>query len=159
MQISDSLEKIREYTRKNEELTRCHHFLFNLPLEKSTHKADVVVIGLNPGESDSDWNLGKDFPTEESSEFDFHEEFGKGRSSVRWSQYCRKYLGSSNIVQTEFFFWSSRNLNKEFSDRFGYKFQESPHFLFCRDRNKELLDFHKPRLVVSTGTSYSDLFS
>ena len=61
-------------------------------------------MGLNPGEAKTDWEYGTNLPTEESSEFDFHDEFGKGRSSVRWSQLCEEYLPNSDIFLSEFFF-------------------------------------------------------
>ncbi len=46
------------------------------------------MLGLNPGEAKTAWGYETNLPTEESSEFHFHDEFGKGRSSVRWSQLC-----------------------------------------------------------------------
>ena len=81
---------------------------------KGLETADVIVMGLNPGEAKTDWDYGTNLPTEESSEFDFHDEFGKGRSSVRWSKLCKDYLPNSNIFLSEFFFWSSLNLDSGF---------------------------------------------
>ena len=49
--------------------------------------SDAIVIGLNPGESPRDWDYGKNLPTEESHEFDFHDQFRKGRTAVTWSKY------------------------------------------------------------------------
>ncbi len=86
--ISNNLEKIREFTQENPELLKSHHFLFNCPLNKEFDKAEALVIGINPGESDNDWNFQDNLPTEESNEFDFQEEMGNVRSSVRWSQLC-----------------------------------------------------------------------
>ena len=106
-QISKILEEIREYTQNHTELKKSHHFLFNCPLSSGPSCADVIVIGLNPGETRSDWECRTSLPTEESSEFDFHDEYGRGRSSVRWSKLCREYLPNSNIFLSEFFFWSS----------------------------------------------------
>ena len=103
-QISKTLEEIREYTQKNPELKKSHHFLFNCPLDSESDLADVIVIGLNPGETRPDWNYGTNLPTEESSEFDFHDELGRGRSSVRWSQLCKEYLPNNDIFLSEFFF-------------------------------------------------------
>jgi len=164
MNLSETLNKIRSHTRKHLELKKCHHFLFNLPLDKTSIKADVLVIGLNPGEWDSDRNDGIKTPTEETHEFDFHEEFGKGRASIPWSKVCKRYLPDSKIFQSEFFFWSSPQAGEDkrkekFSERFGYKFKDCPHFDFCKECNLELIRFHKPKLIVATGTSWVDLFS
>ena len=157
--ISNRLKDIREYTQNNHELKQSHHFLFNCPLDKRSKIADVIVMGLNPGEAKTDWEYGTNLPTEESSEFDFHDEFGKGRSSVRWSQLCEEYLLNSDIFLSEFFFWSSGNLDSEFKDRFGYSFKNCPHFDFCKKCNEEMIDFHKPKLIVATGTSWAKFFS
>ena len=163
MNLSETLNKIRNYTRENLELQKCHHFLFNLPLDKTSIKADVLVIGLNPGEGPFDWDYVNtpNTPTEETHEFDFHEEFGKGRSSIGWSKDCKKYLPDSKIFQSEFFFWSSPQVGEDgkkekFSERFGYKFKDCPHFDFCKECNLELIRFHKPKLIVATGTTHVD---
>ena len=161
MDLSETLNKIRNYTRENLELQKCHHFLFNLPLDKTSIKADVLVIGLNPGEGPFDWDYIKapNTPTQETHEFDFHNELGKGRASIKWSKDCKKYLPDSKIFQSEFFFWSSANTNDEFINRFGYSFKDCPHFDFCKECNLELIRFHKPKLIVATGTSWVDFFS
>ena len=162
--LSKTLNKIRNYTRKHSELQKCHHFLFNLPLDKTSIKADVLVIGVNPGEGPSDWKL-VNTPTEETHEFDFHEEFGKGRASIPWSKTCKKYLPDSEIFQSEFFFWSSPQAsenprNEKFSERFGYSFKhclrKGAHFDFCKECNLELIRFHKPKLIVAPGTTHVD---
>ena len=158
MNLPETLNKIRNYARENLELKKCHHFLFNLPLDKTSIKADVLVIGLNPGEWPSDWDY-VNTPTEETHAFDFHVEFGKGRASIPWSKVCKRYLPDSKIFQSEFFFWSSANTNDEFINRFGHSFKDCPHFDFCKECNLELIRFHKPKLIVAPGTSWVDLFS
>ena len=110
--LSRTLSNIRRYTKEHTELQKSHHFLFNLPLEKKSTKADVIVIGLNPGETDEQWNPAQwhsdiTLPTEETNEFDFHEVSKRSRSSIRWSRLCNQYLPNSQIVLSEFFFWSS----------------------------------------------------
>ena len=89
---SNNLKKIRQFTKQNPELLKSHHFLFNCPLNKEFTSAEALVIGINPGESDNDWEYQDNLPTEESDEFDFHEETGNGRSAVRWSKLCEEYL-------------------------------------------------------------------
>ena len=127
--ITKNLEKIRKFSKENPELLKSHHFLFNCPLDKEFDKAEALVIGINPGESYDDWNFQDNLPTEESNEFDFHEEMGHERTEMRWSRLCKEYLGTNKIVLSEFFFWSSRQIGEDpnkgesFSERFGYKFK------------------------------------
>jgi hypothetical protein len=157
--LSQTLREVRAYTEKNAELKKSHHFLFNLPLETNTQNADVIVIGLNPGEHDSDWHL-HDRPTEETDEFDFHNEFGNGRSSLQWSKNCINFLPNQNIYLSEFFFWSSNSTRKKgFDDRFGYSFKDCPHLDFCMRCNLDMISSHKPKLIVATGLTYAQFFS
>jgi len=163
--ITKNLEKIRAFTQENPELLKSHHFLFNCPLNKEFDKAEALVIGINPGESYDDWNFQDNLPTEESNEFDFHEEMGHERTEMRWSRLCKEYLGSNKIVLSEFFFWSSRqvgedtNKGESFNERFGYKFKKCPHFYFCKEQNIDLIHFHKPKIIIAPGTSYADFFA
>ena len=157
--LSKTLEEVRGYTKKNQELQKSHHFLFNLPLENNSKIADVIVIGLNPGEHASDWNLCN-HPTEETNEFDFHNEFGNGRSSLSWSKNCTNFLPEQKIYLSEFFFWSSnRKRKKDFDDRFGYSFENCPHLSFCKKCNLEMFNYHKPKLIVAAGITYAEFFS
>ena len=90
--ITKNLEKIRAFTQENPELLKSHHFLFNCPLNKEFDKAEALVIGINPGESYDDWNFQDNLPTEESNEFDFHEEMGHERTEMRWSRLCKECI-------------------------------------------------------------------
>lgn len=157
--LSKVLKRIRSYTLNHPELKKSHHFLFNAPLVKNLKHADAIVIGLNPGETQEDWKYDSSLPTEESNEFDFHNEIGESRSSMRWRNECQKYLPNHNIVLSEFFFWSSNNVKEKFSERFGYSFKNSPHFGFCKECNEELIKFHKPKLIIATGTSWARFFA
>ena len=157
--LSKTLKDIREYTQNHNELKKSHHFVFNKPVDKYSKIADVIVMGLNPGEEVADWGYETNLPTEESSEFDFHDEFGIGRSTARWSKACKGYLPNKNIFLSQFFFWSSKDTKSIFKNRFGYSFKKSPHFNFCKNCNEEMIDFHKPKLIVATGTSFAKFFS
>ena len=162
--ITKNLLQIREYTKENEELSKSHHFLYNCPINKNSNLAEVIIVGINPGETSTDWIYEGDLPTEESSEFDFHEKIGRGSSSKRWIRLCEKYSKTKNIVLTEFFFWSSPQVGEDekkekFSERFGYRFEDCPHFEFCRDRNIELINLLKPKIIICPGVGCSDLFS
>ena len=90
--LSESLKKIRDYTQENEELLRCHHFLFNGIYEREKRKdlngkADVIVMSLNPADTEPDWEYRKETPTENSNEFDFHDYVEKiSGSAKRWER-------------------------------------------------------------------------
>jgi len=154
-----ALEKIRDYTQQHAELLKSHHFLFNAPLNGPINNADVVIIGLNPGETASDWLYEGSTPTEESSEYDFHSDSFRGKSSNRWITLCNEYLPNSRIVLSEFFFWSSSDIKSGFRDRFGYSFKKCPHLEFCKELNSELVLFHRPKLIVSTGTFWAEFMA
>ena len=163
--VTRNLSQIREYTKNNIELSKSHHFLYNCLVDKKENQGDVIIIGLNPGETEKDFEYRGSLPTEESSEFDFHEEHGRGRSSKNWLTLCKKFSQTNKIVLTEFFFWSSPQVGEDkergipFSERFGYKFEDCPHFEFCKEKNIELLEFHKPSLIMCPGVGYSELFA
>ena len=163
--ISRNLSQIREYSQIHKELKKSHHFLYNSLIGEDNEPAEVVIIGLNPGETDKDFDYLANLPTEESSEFDFHEEHGRGRSSKNWLTLCKKFSQTNKIVLTEFFFWSSPQVGEDkergipFSERFGYKFEDCPHFEFCKEKNIELVEFHKPSLIMCPGVGYSELFA
>ena len=128
--VTRNLSQIREYTKNNIELSKSHHFLYNCLVDKKENQGDVIIIGLNPGETEKDFEYRGSLPTEESSEFDFHEEHGRGRSSKNWLTLCKKFSQTNKIVLTEFFFWSSPQVGEDkergipFSERFGYKFED-----------------------------------
>jgi hypothetical protein len=149
--MKDVLKRVREYTQNNHDLMKCHHYMFNLPLSQK-QKADVIIIGLNPGESADDWKYDGPLPTEETSEFDFHNHSKvRSRSNIVWTKKCKDFFPDSSIYQTEFFFWSSSDLDNKFEERFGYEFYDNPHFDFCRKCNEEMFRYHKPKIICATG--------
>ena len=149
--MKSTLTEIREYTQKNSDLKKSHHFMFNLPLS-SEEKADVIIIGLNPGESDGDWKYIGPLPTEETSDFDFFDHLEvRSRSNLVWLKKCRDFFPSSSIYQTEFFFWSASNLSDGFEERYGYKFYENPHLQFCMQCNLKMFNYHRPKIICATG--------
>ncbi len=163
--MHENLSKIRKYTLKHPELMKCHHFLYDLPLNK-TYTPDVVVLGINPGETEEDFKLTKNIETdyifEESQQFDFHDLYGKGREKSSWKRKCEEFTGTKNILCSEIFFWSSPHPSEKsppnrpqfcFSDRFGYKFEDAPHFDFCTELNIELFEFYKPQYILMPGVS------
>jgi len=140
------------------ELQEAHHFLFDLPFSSSPDRCDFLVIGLNPGESSEDW---RNCPhrTEETSQYDFHEEYGASTGSKRWKSEVERYCGSLSGRETQFFFWSSKDTGKAFKNVFGTEFDRSPHLEFCRDLNEELIKRLQPKFIVAPGVSKSGLFA
>jgi hypothetical protein len=140
--MSEMLAQVRDYTRRHPELREAHHFLFDLPLNKENAPVEYLVFGLNPGESDHDWKIAPS-PTEESREFDFHERSGNpSPARERWRAMCRSFLGTSNVVFGEVFFWSSKDL-RQFRQRYG-PMRQSPHLRFCVELNQRLIEHHRP---------------
>lgn len=152
--LSENVALIRSYTQANDELKLAHHFLYDLRSPQDGEPR-FVVMGINPGETPSDWEKSRT-PTEETSEYDFHVEVGSGRSAIRWSKAAAFYLDDADYVQAELFFWSSADSGKAFSDRFG-SLRRSRHLPFCTVLNEQLIQHYQPRAVVFPGIGYAGL--
>lgn len=113
-------------------------------------------MGINPGEVDADWEMCPT-PTEETSEYDFHVQRGKGRTAIRWSKACTFFLGGADYVLTELFLWSSAN-TKTFKERFG-RLKTSKHLAFCTVLNEKLIRHYSPRAVILPGLGCAGLAS
>jgi hypothetical protein len=152
--LDSNIEAIRRYRDENAVLQQAHHFLYDLPLDKHAGRPEVVVMGINPGETqfDRDSCLG---PTEETWQHDFHADSRLGRSqgSKRWRDSMKFFSLGRPVIQTELFFWSS-NDQAEFKERFG-PLWASKHLRFCTDMNRSLLDIYQPRFVIFVGLSDS----
>jgi len=171
--ISESLIKIRKYTKGNEDLMQCHHFLFNGVYKRDNRdtnaKADVIVMSINPAETKDDWEqYNRETPTENSNELDFHTHITNeniSASAKRWERktkiFCEDLFGV-NINESAFFFWSSENIGKKFNETFGYNWKSKQcckHFDFCKERNIELIQYHKPKILIAPGIGGSKYFS
>ena len=164
--ISRNLQEIRDYpkAKENSELQEAHHFLYAVPWKHERDyariKYDVLVISMQPGESEDDWKRCE-APAEESMECDFLDpRFGGERAIHKWVKKCRNYLGfEMPVLETAFFFWSSRNTGKKFSQKFDYKYgslSHSRHWEWCKDKNLELIDAIRPKLIVAIGIGEMD---
>lgn len=145
--LTAELVEIAAYTAEHEELQQAHHWLFDLKSSPDSIP-EVAIVGLNPGEWYRDWEICPT-PTEESSRYDFHEVHGEGRASLPWTRLCNFFVGGRPFVQTELFFWSSRN-SKQLEERYG-PLRNSPHLAFCRDMNQRLFDKYDVKAVICTG--------
>ena len=150
MTPAECLERIRAYTQQHPELREAHHFLFDLPITEKRDPVDVLVMGMNPGESPSDFDIC-DPVAEESSAYDFHERDGAGRDHIPWHRRARTILRGTGAVQTEAFFWSSEKSGAKFRARFGTPIERSPHLKFCTEMNTALIAHHQPKVVVAVG--------
>jgi hypothetical protein len=155
VKTGDLIERIRKYTADRPELRCAHHFQFDLRWRPEM-PCVALVVGVNPGESDGDWKLSST-PTEETSLFDFHTVYGGGRSSIKWNRSAVKIVPTDQIVQSQIFFWSSKDEN-HFRERFG-SFERSLHLPFCRELNRELIRRLEPKIVICPGISKSTLVS
>tara|TARA_B100000925_G_scaffold31381_1_gene20828 strand:- start:68 stop:772 length:705 start_codon:yes stop_codon:yes gene_type:complete len=175
--MNKSLEKIRRYTKENNDLKQCHHFLFNAIYKRKERinqnrlndRADVIVVSINPAETKKDWeHHNKETPAENSNEKDFHTQIiheNISASAKRWESktkiFCEDIFGE-NINETAFFFWSSENIGKKFTETFGYNWKSKQclkHFNFCKERNIELIQYHKPKIVIAPGIGDANYFS
>lgn len=153
--LYSNIEAIRKYTVEHAELREAHHFLYDLPLSGDTEQPELVVMGINPGETQTD-KPSCPGPTEETSKYDFHEHSPSGRSkgSKRWRELTAKFTSGRSVVFTELFFWSSKN-HAELLERFG-SLWDSRHLKFCISMNKDLIEVYRPKAVIFVGLSNSE---
>ncbi|MEQ9506273.1 MAG: hypothetical protein RLO80_08365 [Hyphomonas sp.] len=157
MTPGDCIDTIEKYTKRHLELRRAHHFLFDLPLGNPTLSTDILVMGLNPGEHARCGYPDCPHFTQETSQFDFHTEYGGGVRDVDWNRHVQYYCGTLQVVQSEFFFWSSRRIGKPFEERFGqslWKCRE--HLEFCKTMNLHLIRHRQPKLIIAPGLGAGD---
>ena len=151
--MASEIAEIRSYTKLHPELSTCHHFQYDLPLaatpdlQNSGDKRTCLMLGINPGESAPDTTVA--WPTEETSEFDFHDQL-VGRESIRWTQKVRKILPTMRVWQSQLFFWSSKDRD-QLKDRLGSDIERSPHLAWCTDRNLALIQKRQPDIVILAG--------
>lgn len=158
MALVAQIERIRSYTRSNPELLQSHHFLYDLPLS-GNGDGEYLVIGVNPGEVESDWEKWPS-PTEETSLFDFHLASGsRGSGSTRWRNLVEQFCGTDRALMSEFFLWSSPDTGKAFQQRFGVPIERSPHLGFCLQANLELICTYMVKAVLAPGLKSVQLFS
>lgn len=152
--MEDQIKRVREHTLRHPELRQAHHFLFDLRL--STAGTEYIVMGVNPGETNADYDIPG--PTEETSLYDFHKPSDRGSSSSRWLKNISFFLETDRVTLAEYFFWSSSNTGLKFTERFG-PLKRSPHLVFCRDLNWELIAYHDPVAIISPGLGMAKLAS
>jgi hypothetical protein len=152
--LDSNIEAIRKYRDENPELQRAHHFLYDLPLHKDAGVPEVVVMGINPGETQYDRDACPG-PTEETWLHDFHAtpKAVRSRGSINWRRNLEFFSLGRSLIQTELFFWSSKN-QAEFQERFG-PLWNSKHLRLCVEMNQSLLKFYEPKFVIFVGLSNS----
>lgn len=151
--LRGNIERIAAYTAEHAELRRAHHWLYDLR-SPPVGKPNFVIMGINPGESPSDWEAAPE-PTEETSRYDWFEDKKRSRSSIRWSQLAAWFLDAKPYVMAELFLWSSRDM-KEFVERFG-ALAASPHLPFCREMNLDIITAYQPKAVILPGLGSAKL--
>lgn len=149
--LADNIAQIAAYTAGHPELSRAHHFLYDLRYPKHG-SPKIVVMGVNPGETEYDWTIAPT-PTEETSRYDFHTEEGGGRSAIRWSSAARYFLDGVDYVLAEIFLWSSYD-SRTFTERFG-PLAKSPHLPFCTAMNRDLIEVYQPSVIVLPGLTHA----
>ena len=128
-------------------------FLFDFPYRDGD--GNILVLGINPGETERDW---KDFPTglcEESSEINFREGMELPVNSKRWFNFIESVTPETKgITLSELFFWSSNKLS-DLDYRYG-NWREGELINFCVSANKRLIQNRQVDLVLFFGISMSE---
>jgi hypothetical protein len=145
--LAAEIEAVRAYTAADPKLRACHHFSYDFRLG-AFERAEYVVMGVNPGETDDDLRT-EPGPTEESSLFDYRGGVDS-QSRRRWFNACRRTLRTDRLALTELVFWSSPDVNA-LRARLG---DLGPYLGWCRELNQRLLEHHRPRAVVLPGFSF-----
>ena len=154
--IDSLLEQIRCLSAKFPAEQRPHHFSFDI--RSHPHRpVEVVVLGLNPGESVELAPVGPQHERvlEESSRSNFHEakDAGPNASSKRWKTRINQLIGDRSISFSNVFFWSSRNSHQSFEARFKSPLVNHSWIPFCTQCNLQLIEAYRPKLVMLMGVS------
>jgi len=152
--LDAAILQIRAYTQGHPELCAAHHFCYDLPLDTTAQKPEVLVMGINPGEIEDD-RLSYPGPTEQTWKHDFQQmgTLGKSLWGERWRKNASFFADNRPVVFTEFFLWSS-NDGAQFKQRFG-PLWKSPHLPFCISMNQRLIQEYRPKSVIFVGLSHS----
>lgn len=155
----DLLSMVREYDKLNPNVQTSHHFTFALPYVNNLNPniSKVLLMGFNPGETEHDWKKTHGTRAEESFRVNFNDK-NKSNSSNRWYSNIEFFLPNTDVLITEFIFWSSKTV-KQLEERIGQITPENEVVNFCVDINKKLIDSFKPDAVVFTGLSHYNVIS
>lgn len=167
MNLDSLIEEVSKYSKSMPGLKKAHHFKFAKPHpDHSKRGTKFVVMGMNPGETDQDW---KDHPKslceevyEETLRYDFREGKKIANNSKKWRANITDICGTSDVFQTEAFFWSSGNVRRKFEEKFGAKAQcpcMRHHFEFCKSVNLKLIAKLNPNAVVAPGLGWSNFLA
>ncbi|RYD86051.1 MAG: hypothetical protein EOP84_00320 [Verrucomicrobiaceae bacterium] len=163
------IREIREFTAADPKLASCHHFLFDLPLNRRS-KSELgaepdplpepltryVVLGLNPAGDSAGWSAcpkaGQAARWHGCEETSLRDGFDlERRRSQQYSKLVYKLLSTWDVVQSELFFWSTDNIREAFTTRFGQPFDGSGYLAWCAQRNWKLLEHYRPCGVIVAG--------
>lgn len=168
--MEDIIKEVRAYTAADARLASCHHFLFDLPLNRKSQReldaaeeidpgpvgVQFIVVGLNPAGDDKGWGS---CPKTDASrrwhgceETCLHDGFDlEHRRSQPYSKLVYKLLATWDVVQSELFFWSTDDIEEAFKARFGHEYGTSPHLGWCAERNWMLFEHYSPKAIIVAG--------
>jgi hypothetical protein len=155
IELTALLTNVRDYDSNSFDLKKSHHFLFGKYLFRNKSCHNVILMGFNPGETNSDWVKTNGERSEESFQYDFHSS-NPTSAAKRWNSAVDYFLPNSNIVSTEFFFWSTPNI-KDLVKKYGPIDPSNCHLNFCIDINSQLIKLLKPDLIIFTGISHASI--
>lgn len=138
-------QQVQAYHGRHSDLHVAHHYDFAI---EHGSNVKLFAFGLNPGETKEDKKLlsgnGHFNPYDPASATKF------SRSAKNYVSFLRDIMGGRDFLISEFFFWSSANLD-EFKSMYGCQLQESKHLGFCFDMNNQLFTHYKPDAVIVVG--------
>jgi hypothetical protein len=170
--LDAAAKEISDYTAKHVELRKAHSFVYDYPpFEefRSLGEPELVVMGINPGETEPDRLQMGVRPNETEEERKRREAAwtplettwnGNFRSQTPsahdWAEAISYYTESRRVVSTEIFFWSANDA-EEIEKRYGHPWWRSPHLKFCVKMNRLLIAEYQPKAVIFVGISARDI--
>ena len=148
------IEEVRKKWAEHPELKQSHHFVYDFLLRDGN--PNVLVLGINPGETSEDWQQFPKGQYEESRHLNFREKLPLSASSKKWFTFIENALPANvGVILSELFFWSS-NKAADLKTRYG-DWQNSELIEFCTEANQYLIKTHKVSLVLFFGLTFSKL--
>jgi hypothetical protein len=153
--LDAAIQCIRDYTDRHSKLKAAHHFVFDSPLDKCAGVPRFVMMGINPGETDSDRKDGL-----RAVERTWLRDFYDGKSeppskrNMRWRKLAKWFANDEPLVLTELFFWNSHD-GEALEEMIG-PLWASGHLDFCKRMNRILIEVYRPKAVIFTGTGIAE---
>lgn len=146
--IGDLISAVHKYDFCERKIPDYHHWRYALPLVDSVEQFDILLLGMAPKEQEADWTLHEGH-TFESVGYDWRVRVGAyTQEMAEWRSLVTDVCQTEAVIQSNWFFWSTPDLDEGFEKRFGEPFVSSLHHHFCCAANLALIEVVQPQLVV-----------